>query len=130
MITTVTAQRARVFAEPANALELIHWLRASDDEGRTGSLAWVVMPDHLNWMFVLGSTSLETVVRTMKSRAAKAMNQRRGSRGPVWQPGYYDQLQRNEKQWRYILANPVRAGLAEALDEYPYAWCRWPVAGP
>ncbi len=134
VITTVTAQRARVFAEPANALEVIHWLRASDDEGRTASLAWVVMPDHLHWMFVLRSTSLETVVRTVKSRAAKAMNVRRGSNGPVWQPGYYEQLQRNEKQWRsealYILANPVRAGLAVALDDHPHSWCCWPLAGP
>jgi hypothetical protein len=25
---------------------------------------------------------------------------------------------------RYIVANPLRAGLAEQAGEYPYAWCR------
>ncbi|MBA8683565.1 hypothetical protein [Stenotrophomonas tumulicola] len=26
-----------------------------------------------------------------------------------------------------IAANPVRAGLANALGDYPFAWCRWPL---
>jgi len=104
-------------------------MTASDAEGRTESLAWVVMPDHLHWMFLLRATSLATVVRTTKSRAAKAINQLGKTRGAVWQSGYYDQLLRDENQWRmqalYIMANPLRAGLAAAENDYPYAWCRW-----
>ncbi len=87
------------------------------------------MPDHLHWMFFLRETSLSTVVRTMKSHSARAINQCNGSQGPIWQPGYYDQQQRDERQFRtealYIMANPVRAGLATRLEEYPFAWCRW-----
>ena len=109
---------------------MIRWMQASDREGRTRSMAWVVMPDHVHWMFTLRSTTLATVVRTTKSRAAKAINQRNGTHGAIWQPGYYDQLQRDERQWLteadYILSNPVRAGLATAVGEYPFAWCRWP----
>lgn len=93
-------------------------------------MAWVVMPDHVHWMFTLRSTTLATIVRTTRSRAAKAINQRNGTHGAIWQPGYYDQLQRDERQWlaeaNYILANPVRAGLTTAVGEYPFAWCRWP----
>ncbi|WP_313457694.1 transposase [Stenotrophomonas sp.] len=129
VITTVTARRARIFECPENARELTRWLHCSDHEGRTESLAWAVMPDHLHWMFFLRETSLSTVVRTMKSHSARAINQCNGSQGPIWQPGYYDQQQRDERQFRtealYIMANPVRAGLATRLEEYPFAWCRW-----
>ena len=113
---------------------MIDWITSSDDEGRTESLAWAVMPDHLHWMFFLRDASLSNVVRTMKSRSAKAINQQRRTQGAIWQPGYYDQLQRDESQFRaeamYIMANPVRAGLAMRLEEYPFAWCRWPLSDP
>ncbi|MFL9585049.1 REP-associated tyrosine transposase [Stenotrophomonas sp. AB1(2024)] len=130
LITTVTSRRARLFEAPESALEMIRWLRSSDDDGRTWSHAWVVMPDHVHWMFQIRETSLETIVRTTKSCAAKAINVLNGTRGAVWQPGYYDQYQRDERQWlsqaKYILENPVRAGLSKSVGEYPHTWCRWP----
>lgn len=130
VVTTVTAGRARLFVDTANAQEVIHWLRASDDQGRTESVAWVVMPDHIHWMFYLRQTPLAIVMRTFKSRSAKAINQLNKTQGALWQPGYYDQLQRDERQLMteatYILTNPVRAGLAAGTNDYPFAWCRWP----
>jgi putative transposase len=130
VVTTVTAHRTRLFADPVNAQEMIRWLQASDGEGRTWSHAWAVMPDHVHWMFQIRATSLATIVRTTKSRAAKAINAMNGTSGAIWQPGYYDQLQRDERQWlaeaNYILENPVRAGLANSVGEYPFTWCRWP----
>ncbi len=49
----------------------------------------------------------------------------------LWQPSYFDHAVRHEDALRrhalYILGNPVRAGLATELDEYPFAWCRWPM---
>ena len=130
VVTTVTSRRTRLFADAANAQEMIRWIQGSDAEGRTWSHAWVVMPDHVHWMFQIRETSLETIVRTTKSRAAKAINAMHSTRGAIWQPGYYDQYQRDEGQWlaqaKYILENPVRAGLASTVGEYPFAWCRWP----
>ncbi|WP_422506208.1 REP-associated tyrosine transposase [Stenotrophomonas sp. GZD-301] len=131
VVTTVTAQRVRLFVDTANAQEVCHWLRASDDQGRTESLAWVVMPDHVHWMFRLCDTPLSIVMRTFKSRSAKGLNQANRTQGAVWQPGYYDQLQRDDRhllaEATYILANPLRAGLAAGMNDYPFAWCRWPV---
>ena len=46
-------------------------------------------------------------------------------RGRLWQDGYYDRILRDDEQTivvaRYILENPVRAGLVEGFDEYPYS---------
>jgi REP element-mobilizing transposase RayT len=131
VVTTVTAQRTRLFVDTANAQEVCHWLRTSDAQGRTDSLTWVVMPDHIHWMFRLRDTPLSIVMRTFKSRSAKALNQSNSTRGSVWQPGYYDQLQRDDRHLlaaaTYILANPLRAGLAKGMNDYPFAWCRWPL---
>jgi len=44
-------------------------------------------------------------------------------RGPVWQKGYYDHALRDEENLaavaRYIVANPLRAGLARNVADYP-----------
>jgi len=43
----------------------------------------------------------------------------------LWQPGYHEHILRDEEVSdivaRYILENPVRAGLASQLGEYPFA---------
>jgi len=42
----------------------------------------------------------------------------------VWQPGYHERVLRDEATddvIRYILENPIRAGLAAKFGEYPYA---------
>ncbi len=41
-----------------------------------------------------------------------------------WQPGSFDRLLRSdesaEEKWQYIRQNPVRAGLAENWQDWPY----------
>jgi hypothetical protein len=43
----------------------------------------------------------------------------------LWQDGYYDRILRNDEQTivvaRYILENPVRAGLVTDFREYPFS---------
>lgn len=131
VVTAFTTDHSPLFTQHANAQDVVRWLRASDAEKRTESLAWVVMPDCVHWLFRLRTTRLSSVVSSLKSRSAQALKQRNAACGRVWQPGYYDQLQRDERQLLAratdILSNPIRAGLASGLHGYPFAWCRWPV---
>ncbi|MGY5941940.1 REP-associated tyrosine transposase [Stenotrophomonas forensis] len=131
VVTTVTAGRQRVFADPRCVDALTDELRASDCKGITRSLAWVVMPDHLHWVLQLREGTLGRCMQSLKSRVAIAINAHSGEGRPVWQRGYYDHLIRNEEDVRqqalYAMANPVRAGLASTLGEYPFAWCCWPL---
>lgn len=87
------------------------------------TLAWVLMPDHLHWLFVLGEASLAKTVRRMKSCAAIAVNRHLGRQGRLWQKDYHDRTVRNEedlqKLARYVVANPLRAGLVERIGDYP-----------
>ncbi|MNL58136.1 hypothetical protein D3C87_1817490 [compost metagenome] len=58
-----------------------------------------------------------------KSLSTRAVNMTSGRRGSLWQQGYHDRaLRRDEdlvKLARYVVANPLRAGLVEKLGDYP-----------
>jgi len=131
VVTAITTHHFPFFNHHANAQEVVRWLRASDAEKRTESLAWVVMPDQVQWLFRLRKHPLSSVVKSLKERSAHALHQRNAARGRIWQPGCYDQSQCDERQLLAratdILSTPVRAGLASGLHGYPFAWCRWPV---
>jgi REP element-mobilizing transposase RayT len=48
---------------------------------------------------------------------------------PVWQNGFHDHALRQEEDLaevaRYIVANPLRAGLVERLGDYPHWHAIW-----
>jgi REP element-mobilizing transposase RayT len=81
------------------------------------------MPDHLHWLLVLEEEDLATVVRRMKSRSARAVNRMLHREGRLWQKDYYDHGVRRDEDLRrlarYIVANPLRAGLVENVGDYP-----------
>jgi REP element-mobilizing transposase RayT len=82
------------------------------------------MPDHLHWLFQLrGQNTLEQVVGTVKSVSAHGLDRYLCRRGRVWQAGYYDHALRKEEELigvaRYIVENPLRAGLVKNLGDYP-----------
>ncbi|NEV65048.1 REP-associated tyrosine transposase [Thiorhodococcus minor] len=122
-ITTTTWMRRSVFAELEPARILIQALMASDRLGRGETLAFVVMPDHLHWRLTLSDTRLQDVVGSMKSVVAHRIG------GRIWQPGYHDHAIRQEEDLRavarYIVANPLRAGLADRIGDYPHWDAVW-----
>ena len=129
VITTVTRERIPFLTDPALAQATAAQIQSiAIDAAETH--AWVVMPEHLHWMIQLGSTvGLSQLIQMFKSKSAIAINRLRGSSGTVWQPGFYDHRLRNDEdfaaQARYIVANPVRRGIVQRIEEYPHWWCRW-----
>lgn len=88
-------------------------------------IAWVVMPDHMHLLIRLhDSETLPAVMNRINSCTAKAVNRAIGAQGPVWQGAYHDRALRDERDLlpavRYLLANPIRAGLVARLGAYPY----------
>lgn len=81
------------------------------------------MPDHFHWMFQLEKKDLPTVVCKVKARSSLAINTRNGTSGRLWQKGYFDRALRLEDDLkcaaRYIIMNPIRAGLVEKPGQYP-----------
>lgn len=129
VITTVSAARERLFCNPEMAKAVVEEIRQAGSGIPFVHHAWVLMPDHLHWLIGLRDVDLSAGVQAFKSRSARALNLACGRSGSVWQPGFYDHRLRNEhdlqRQARYIIENPVRAGLAGSGKTYPYLWCRW-----
>ncbi len=130
LITAVTHGRNPVFSSFEYSRFLVRQMRALECSGHVQSLAFVVMPDHLHWLFQLyPGYRLEAVLKLLKGRSATGINRLRGLRGKLWQDGYHDHAVRQEEDVagiaRYIVMNPVRAGLVKSVREYPHWDAVW-----
>ena len=86
---------------------------------------FVVMPDHVHiLMTVPGEMSLEKAMQLIKGGFSFRTSKELGFRGEIWQRGFSDVRVVDERSFQqhreYIESNPVRAGLANSVDEYPY----------
>jgi REP element-mobilizing transposase RayT len=123
-VTTVTLDRKPVFADLRPARMLINALREAQARGEATTLAFVVMPDHMHWLLQLeAGTSLSSLVGAVKAVTAHGLG------GRTWQSGFHDHVLRQEedlaKLARYIVANPLRAGLVQRIGDYPHWDAVW-----
>ncbi|MFP4259603.1 MAG: REP-associated tyrosine transposase [Opitutales bacterium] len=86
---------------------------------------YVVMPDHLHLFCAPNTYPIEPLSKWVgywKSRVA-SLGTYRGAK-KLWQKNFWDrQLRGHEsysEKWHYVLNNPVRAGLVDAPEEWPY----------
>lgn len=129
-VTVVTAGRQPVFADFECARLAIREMRRCDATAQTKTLAWVLMPDHLHWLFILGvQASLARLIHDFKGRSARRLNRHRQTTGPLWQRAYHDHAVRSDEDVhaiaRYIVANPLRAGLVEKIGQYSHWDAAW-----
>ena len=82
------------------------------------------MPDHVHLLAegTRDDSDLQKFAGAAKQFSGHAYKQATGQ--PLWQPSYYEHVLRDEDDtwgvaW-YIVANPVRAGLTERLDDYQF----------
>lgn len=94
--------------------------------------AAVVMPDHVHLLAQPlagpegGYINLGEIIHSIKSFSAQNINRTRKIRGSLWQVERYDRLVRDEaefvEKWQYIRNNPVKAGLVERPEDYPWLY--------
>jgi putative transposase len=85
---------------------------------------FVVMPDHFH-LLISPIVTLEKAVQFIKGgfsfRAGKAF----AFRGAIWQTSFYDRRVRDAAEYfsfrKYIHENPVKRGLADSPEHYPYS---------
>lgn len=124
LITFCTHQRQPLWQHwPAGRL-VVHALHRWPQEAST--LAYVVMPDHVHWLMQLGfNTSLSRCVQRAKAHVSRHWP----GHHPIWQHGFHDHALRNEAALkptaRYIIMNPVRAGLVTSIKHYPLWDALW-----
>jgi putative transposase len=98
--------------------------------GDAKMLAWVLMPDHAHWLIHLGDKhTLDQVMNRIKSSSARMANRALKRQGKLWQAAYYDHAVREDedlrKLARYLVANPMRAGISRQIHDYPFWNAVW-----
>jgi putative transposase len=88
---------------------------------------FVVMPDHLHWFCAPASEEhreLSIFVGQFKQWTSKRIARVLGRSPPIWQQNFFDHLLRSNEAYQekadYMWLNPVRAGLVQRIDEWPY----------
>jgi REP element-mobilizing transposase RayT len=88
-------------------------------------IAYCVMPDHMHLLAAGQSedSQLEPYMRRCKQATGYNWKHDRGHQTRLWQEGFHDRILRDadptEGVVRYILENPVRAGLVDDPRAYP-----------
>ncbi|PSL15841.1 REP element-mobilizing transposase RayT [Marinobacterium halophilum] len=128
LVTAVCKHRRAIFHDFAAARAVVHSLHEMNHAAET--LAYVVMPDHLHWLMQLGDQlDLSATVQAVKSRTTSRIRQQVGTSIDVWQKGFHDRQLRKEDDLvdmaRYVVANPLRAGLVNSVREYSFWDAVW-----
>ncbi|MEB2648743.1 REP-associated tyrosine transposase [Pseudomonas canadensis] len=123
LLTSNTLDRIPIFNDFKLGRLVVQQFRIAQNQGLVTSLAWVVMPDHFHWLISLEKGSLADLMRQVKSKSTRIVNAVSGRQGRLWQPGFHDHAVRQEESLegiaRYIVANPLRAGLVKKFGDYP-----------
>jgi len=128
LVTTVAWNRAPVFRDYRAARLACRVIGSPKTWRRATCLAWVLMPDHWHGIVRLEEGDLSKVVGKMKSLVTKAFRDE-GRESPLWQRAFHDRALRREDDLRavarYVIANPVRAGIVDSVGNYPYWNAVW-----
>ncbi len=98
-------------------------------------LAAVIMPDHLHLVGYKAPhqtdkpVSAASLVKNIKGYSSREINKLRGTKGSLWQREYHSRLLLNQRAVlgaiEYVFVNPVKAGLVERPEDYPWLWTEW-----
>ena len=125
LVTATTFDRQKLFANFNAGCAAARCFEDARLLGDAKMLAWVLMPDHLHGLLQLGEQDeLSVVVSRLKSASARHVNHAMGRSGAVWAKTFHDHALRSEEDLqgvaRYVVANPLRAGLVARAGDYPF----------
>jgi len=124
-LTFVTVDRQEAFVD-AIVVDLVRtqiWRAASEKQFEI--LVSCFMPDHLHLVVrgLASDSNLKAFVKIAKQYAGFYYAQTHSGR-KLWQHGIHDRIVRDEVELldhvRYVVNNPVAAGLADRPEDYPF----------
>ncbi|HSW55488.1 MAG TPA: transposase [Ignavibacteriaceae bacterium] len=93
-------------------------------------ICYCIMPNHIHLVFELieGSRGISKIMQSIKRISARKSNQILNRTGKFWQDESYDRLVRDDKELyfiiKYVLLNPVNAGLIDSWSNWKHSYCR------
>jgi len=130
LITTTTQNREPRFTHFPAACAVARCFEDAALLKSSRMLAWVLMADHAHWLLQLGAADrLGDVVGRLKSASSRHANQSLSRTGSLWAKAFHDHALREEQDLqavaRYLVANPLRAGLVKRVGDYPFWNAIW-----
>jgi len=125
LFTLCTEDRRRVFLDPAVVEPtLLDFVRSAEAE-QIAMAAYCFMPDHLH-VLAIGLTEASDARRFVGSAKQRSgYRHARDQQQKLWQRSAWDRVLRSDEDTqtvlRYVLMNPVRAGLVGEPLEYPHS---------
>ena len=123
-LTFCTRERVQAFVDSHVVASTLEQIRETALEKRFALLVYCLMPDHAHLLVegLADTSDLREFAKLAKQRSGAQYGIQIGGR--LWQEGYYDHVLRDDEDARqvarYILENPVRAGLVSTLFQYPH----------
>lgn len=100
-------------------------------------IAFCIMPNHVHLVIApYGESeekdySLSKIMHNIKRNSAKQANQILGRTGAFWQHESYDHYVRDQAELeriiKYVLNNPVKAGLVDDWTKWKWSYCKYDV---
>jgi putative transposase len=125
--TTKTSMGRALLQSERNATLLIDLLRSDVAAGRFQLHDFVIMPDHVHLLItVSGDSTIERVMQFIKGGFSYRLKREFGYLGEVWQRGFSELRVEDRGSYvyhrEYIAQNPVRAGLVDSPEKFPYCF--------
>ena len=124
-LTVCTYNRRRILNRPKVHTTFIQFgLRAVEYGVWIGR--YVIMPDHIHLFagFEPESITVSKWVKSFKNTISKTLTTATFY-APHWEKGFFNHVLRSEEsyeqKWLYVRENPVRAGLVQRVDDWPFA---------
>ena len=123
-LTFCTYQRARRF-ESADRVTLVRrQFRRTAIEERFALLAYCFMPDHAHLLIEARAADASALRFIRNAKQYSGYYYQRAFAARLWQRYGFERVLRDDEESfavaRYILENPVRAGLATKVEDYPF----------
>ncbi len=117
----------RLLQSERNATLFVDVLRSYVAAGKFRLHDFVVMPDHVHLLLTVGSNmAIERVMQFIKGGFSYRLKREFGYSGEVWQRGFSEVRVQDKQSFlrhrEYIAENPVKAGLVESPEKFPYCF--------
>jgi putative transposase len=132
-LTACGAGGAHIFVTDLDRVEFLRGLDVTIDRTGWELLAYCLMGTHYHLVIEAKAATLPDAMKWLNGVYSRRFNKRYERRGHLLGARYDVWLMRDERHFRatikYVLNNPVRAGLCGAADEWPWSYASLELGG-
>jgi putative transposase len=124
-VTIATRGKRAIFSDGNLTGDFVALVKGACKQNNIPLYAYCMMPDHAHFLLSVSETKgIIEFVREIKGLSTRLAWQH-GYKGAIWQRSFYDHFLRRDEDCmvvaRYIIGNPVRSGIVERGEDYPFS---------